>query len=70
MKKITPKYRPYLERAPRFLEAVQQAKQGRADTTVQETLETFEDDPFLLYACLWHAYSEGVAVTFQVPKRR
>ena len=60
---------PLVHRAPQFVQSVAgakyQASQGQTGVpTVVERLERFEDDPFLLYACLWYAYSEGVAVTF------
>ncbi len=66
MDRITPEHMPYVEKAPRFIEAVRAAK--RTGSPVIERLESFDDDPFLLYSCLWYAWSEGVAVTFQAPR--
>lgn len=66
MKKITPQFMPYVEQAPHFVEAVKRAQQEK--TTVRESLETFRDDPFLLYACLWFAYSKRVPVLFEAPQ--
>ena len=62
MKKITPQFMPHVQRAPGFVAAVVRAKENQA--AVSERLDAFQDDPFLLYSCLWYAYSEGVAVTF------
>lgn len=70
MKKITPQFLPHVERAPQFVEAVRRARQRAADegarevAPVVERLDAFEDDPFLLYSCLWYAYSQGVPVVF------
>lgn len=57
------------EGAPRFLKAVERAaKQSQRDNTqnagISLTLDAFYDDPMLLYAALWYAYSQGVPVTF------
>ena len=65
MKKITPQFMPHVQRAPRFVAAVLHAKENKA--AVLERLDAFQDDPFLLYSCLWYAYSEGVAVTLLPP---
>lgn len=49
-----------INRAPGFVRAVSAArKRGEAATA---DLRSFRDDPFLLYAALWHASSEEVAV--------
>lgn len=69
MKKITPQFMPQVQRAPHFIEAVLSAKHQdntghQGSPVIAERLDSFHDDPFLLYACLWYAYSEGVAVTF------
>lgn len=69
MKKITAQFMPHVRRAPQFVEAVRiaslQAGAGRQGApAVVQRLDSFQDDPFLLYACLWYAYSEGVPVTF------
>ncbi|MCW3053463.1 MAG: hypothetical protein JWN14_2633 [Chthonomonadales bacterium] len=54
------------ENAPDFVLAVQHAKevadQKQKPAKLKVVLETFEDDPFLLYACLWLALSEGVEI--------
>ena len=65
---ITPEYRQFvLDHAPRFAAAVDGAR--RNDGTAATNLGTFYDNPFLLYAALWYAASEGVAVTFNPPHR-
>lgn len=63
---ISAEYRQFvLDHAPRFALAVDHArKRGRAAAT---TLRAFRDNPFLLYAALWYAASEGVVVTFSPP---
>ncbi len=54
--------------APEFLKAVRQAKrEGGHQAHLHLPLDAFEDDPFLLYACVWHAVTCGVAVT--IPAR-
>ena len=54
------------EKAPFFQEQVRQAREQASNTRkharLQVRLDTFADDPFVLYACLWLAYSEGVEV--------
>ena len=54
------------EKMPHFLEEVQQVKATARGTRKQArlvmNLDSFEDDPFQLYACLWYACSEGVEV--------
>ncbi|MBV9852099.1 MAG: hypothetical protein JO250_20735 [Armatimonadetes bacterium] len=68
MQKIAPQFMPHVERAPQFIEAIQRAKHDHKghdrQVTITQRLETFDNDPFLLYTCLWYAVSEGVAVTF------
>jgi hypothetical protein len=63
--------------APYFIEVVRRrAEQSRTEhgsECLQLTLDMFYDDPMLLYTALytalWHAATEGVAVTF-LPKLR
>lgn len=59
------------EGAPHFFQAVQRvvtAHPRPAETPpLLSTLETFYDDPILLYAALWYAYTQGVPVTL-LPK--
>ncbi|MGI4791065.1 MAG: hypothetical protein ACRYFS_19740 [Janthinobacterium lividum] len=65
---ISAEYRQFvLDHAPRFATAVDNARKrgGEAATT----LRAFRDNPFLLYAALWYAASEGVSVTFNAPTR-
>jgi hypothetical protein len=54
--------------APGFREAVRHAKAAvcgtRKTAHLPVRLERFDDDPFLLYACLWYAVSEKVEVRF------
>lgn len=54
--------------APDFREAVRHAKAAvrgvRKTAQLSVRLERFDDDPFLLYACLWLALSENVEVRF------
>ncbi len=47
--------------APWFLDQVAQA-QRRRRKTLTLSLNKFEDNPLLLYACLWYASTEGVSV--------
>lgn len=49
-----------MERAPRFVRAVDAARQRGGDAKTR--LRSFRGDPFLLYAALWYAADEGVAV--------
>ena len=68
MPPISPEYRQFvLDRAPRFAAAVDLAR--KRGGTAPATLRAFRDNPFLLYAALWYAASEGVAVTFNPPAR-
>ncbi len=68
MQKITPEHLDFARRkAPHIVQTIEGAK---ADGDVAPLrLEAFDDDPFLLYTCLWYAYSEGVTVTLSVPER-
>jgi len=68
MKKITPEAQKLAEEAaPKFITAVQKSKEARQahheEVSVITSLEAFNDDPMLLYACLWYASSEEIAVT-------
>ena len=63
---ISPEYRQFvLDHAPRFAAAVDGAR--KRGGTAMTTLWAFRDNPFLLYAALWYAASEGVAVTLDPP---
>lgn len=65
---ISPEYRQFvIDHAPRFVAAVDFAR--KRGGTAMTTLRAFRDSPFLLYAALWYAASEGVAVTFNPPQR-
>ena len=65
---ISPEYRQFVQdHAPRFAEAVDRVR--RNDGTAVTTLRAFRNNPFLLYAALWYAATEGVGVTFNPPKR-
>lgn len=79
MEPISPEHRAYVEHnAPDFARAVATLKQilalgqslpprrrpYRTAPAVQAELENFAGDMALLYACLWYARTEGVAVTF------
>jgi hypothetical protein len=50
--------------APDFVLAVENAKeaadQRQKPAKLKVALETFADDPFLLYACLWYSINAGV----------
>jgi len=48
------------QEAPWFLDRVAQAQRNRQAITL--SLWLFEDNPLLLYACLWYASFEGVTV--------
>lgn len=54
------------QHAPDFREAVLEAKkkarERKRGAYVAIKLERFDDDPFLLYACLWYAVFEDVEV--------
>jgi hypothetical protein len=54
--------------APDFREAVRHAKAAvrgmRKTARLSIRLERFDDDPFLLYACLWFAGGENVEIRF------
>lgn len=54
--------------ASHFIHVVQRAaaesRQRKERIVVLLTLDAFYDDPMLLYAALWYAYSSGVIVTF------
>ncbi|MCX6382469.1 MAG: hypothetical protein NT023_23820 [Armatimonadetes bacterium] len=56
------------EEAPHFIEAVRQAsmqnRQSEEEVAILLTLEAFRDNPTLLYACLWYAETQKVALTF------
>ena len=68
MPPIAPEYRQFLfDHAPRFATAVENARKRGGEATA--TLRAFRDNPFLLYAALWYAASEGVAVTFTTKAR-
>ncbi len=65
---ISAEYRHFvLDHAPRFALAVSHARKRGGEATT--TLRAFRDNPFLLYAALWYAASEGVLVTFTPPAR-
>jgi hypothetical protein len=59
-----------VERAlPEFVDLVQ----DRRSKGVRLRLEDFEDEPYLLYCCLWYALNYGKSVRFDPgpePKRR
>lgn len=59
--------------APQFLAAIQHALQQprtpEAEPSLRVSLEAFEEDFMLLYACVWYAYSAGVALTL-LPKQQ
>ncbi len=62
MKPISPEYRRFVtNHAPDFARAVAEARE-RCDG-VSADLSQFPDNPFLLYAALWLADTEGVTVT-------
>ena len=62
MKPISAEYRLFvLDHAPRFARSVAAAKKRGTDAATE--LQSFHDNPFLLYAALWYAAGEGVAVT-------
>ena len=74
MRPLSAEYRQFvLDHAPRFAAAIDRARRndGTAATngTVATNLGAFRDSPFLLYAALWYAATEGVAVTFNPPTR-
>ena len=80
MRPLSAEYRQFvLDHAPRFAAAIDRARRndgtvatnGTAATngTVAMNLGAFRDSPFLLYAALWYAATEGVAVTFNPPTR-
>ena|SRR5579871_1635394 len=56
------------ESAPDFIVAVAHAKEiaerKHTPAKLNLTLNAFEDDPILLYACLWYACSHDVTVCF------
>ncbi len=64
----SPARRLALEGAPRFVEAVRSVQRknrlSKRRHALLLTLDAFYDDPMLLYACLWFAYSRGVEVRF------
>jgi hypothetical protein len=69
MKKITAEALELVrEGAPHFVSDVKRAvkeSEGRTEPMpVITSLVAFCDDPMLLYACLWFARSEAVAVLF------
>lgn len=51
--------------APKFIEAVDDSKDK--DRVLIMTLDAFANEPELLHACLWYAYSNGVAVNMAPP---
>lgn len=58
------------QHAPAFVDAVRTAKAARQDSqpVIAVSLCDFPDgDMALVYACLWYAASEQVAVLFGVP---
>ena len=66
---ISPEYRQFVtEHAPAFARAVADAK--RRGEGAATGLRPFRDNPFLLYAALWLADSEGVTVTLTPTPRR
>lgn len=56
------------EGAPQFVQDVRTAaRTGSMEgvaPALRLALETFQDDPMLLYACLWYAHACGVDVMF------
>lgn len=78
MQPISPEHRAYVEdKAPDFARAVATLRQPLAGSparkhrdprrpapAIHADLEEFDGDAFLLYACLWYAQTEGVALTF------
>ena len=58
-----------MEYAPRFVEAVHRAARmphkKTANRSLIATLSDYDDNPTLLYACLWYARTHGVIVTFR-----
>ena len=68
MPPISAEYRQFVrDHASSFATAVDRAH--RNEGTAVTTLHAFRDSPFLLYAALWYAATEGVAVTFNPPTR-
>lgn len=70
MHDISPEARHFVEtHAPDFVLAVQHAKEAanlkQNPAKLKVALETFEDDPFLLYACLWYGTTAGVTCIFK-----
>lgn len=67
MKPIPDEVRRFVERqAPEFVAALSAAKQENRPF-LSLTLESFEDDMALLYACLWYAHARRVPVLLQTP---
>jgi hypothetical protein len=69
MQDISPEALQLVEQgASHFIHVVQRAaaesRQRKEPISVFLTLDAFYDDPMLLYASLWYAYSQGVVVTF------
>src|SRR5579859_4759999 len=54
--------------APDVIARVQRANQHRRHRSIRLTLDRFDDNPILLYACLWYAATSGVAITI-APRR-
>lgn len=69
MKPIAPIHRRLVEeKAPRFARAVQMARllPSEQRVPVMTSLDDFPDqDMALVYACLWYARTEGIAVRFE-----
>ncbi len=63
MKKMPRRYLRYVLAAPLFMQAVARARQT-SGSVLNCDLDMFQDDPWLLYSCIWYAVSEGVTITF------
>jgi len=61
-----------IEGAPQFIARIDRAGESalhRRRVRVISTLRTFNDDPMLLYACLWYACSRGVEIVLRPETR-
>jgi hypothetical protein len=61
-----------MQGAPKFVQRINQAGGSvlpRRRVRVTSTLNAFEDDPMLLYACLWYACSCGVEIVLRPEPR-
>ena len=69
MPSISAEYRQFVrDNAHRFAAAVDHAQ--KSNGTAASILRAFRDNPFLLYAALWYAASEGMVVSFNPPAPR